>query len=93
MVFRPSTELVEVGWAQALEPVAHRIAAMGDFPRAEVAAGGTYLAVGGAALRAFKRPFADVRFAYRRPAPLPHAVVIADPFNPASLGAGWFYLV
>jgi uracil-DNA glycosylase len=43
MLSRPLTEVVEAGWAQALEPVADRIAAMGDFPRAEVAAGRTYL--------------------------------------------------
>jgi uracil-DNA glycosylase len=61
MVSRPLTEVVEAGWAQALEPVADRIAAMGDFLRAEVAAGRTYLPAGENVLRAFKQPFADVR--------------------------------
>jgi uracil-DNA glycosylase len=53
--------LVEAGWASALEPVADRIAAMGDFLRAEVAAGRRYLPAGENVLRAFKQPFADVR--------------------------------
>jgi len=59
--FRPLTEVVEAGWVQALEPVADRIAAVGDFLRAEVAAGRTYLLAGGNVPRAFKQPFADAR--------------------------------
>ena len=39
MAPRPLSEIVEAGWAEALEPVADRIAAMGEFLRAEVAAG------------------------------------------------------
>lgn len=35
---RPLKEIIEPGWADALEPVAERIAAMGDFLRAEIAA-------------------------------------------------------
>ncbi|GAA0267294.1 uracil-DNA glycosylase [Streptomyces polychromogenes] len=54
-------ELVEAGWAKALEPVAHRIAGMGDFLRAEIAAGRTYLPSGPNVLRAFQQPFDDVR--------------------------------
>jgi uracil-DNA glycosylase len=61
MATRPLTETVEAGWAEALAPVAERIAAMGDFLRAEVAAGRTYLPAGENVLRAFKQPFADVR--------------------------------
>jgi uracil-DNA glycosylase len=53
--------IVDPGWADALEPVADRIAAMGDFLRAEVAAGRRYLPAGENVLRAFKQPFADVR--------------------------------
>ena len=53
--------LVDPGWAEALEPVAGRIAAMGDFLRAEVAAGRRYLPAGENVLRAFRQPFADVR--------------------------------
>src|SRR5438045_4150016 len=61
MTGRPLSEIVEAGWAQALEPVAGRIAAMGDFLRAEVAAGRRYLPSGANILRAFQQPFADVR--------------------------------
>jgi uracil-DNA glycosylase len=58
---RPLTDVVEAGWAEALAPVADRIAAMGEFLRTEVAAGRTYLPAGENILRAFTRPFADVR--------------------------------
>ncbi|MER5771283.1 uracil-DNA glycosylase [Streptomyces sp. NPDC001985] len=58
---RPLKEIIEPGWADALEPVADRIAAMGDFLRAEIAAGRTYLPAGAHVLRAFQQPFADVR--------------------------------
>lgn len=58
---RDLREVVESGWAQALEPVAERIAAMGDFLRAELAAGRRYLPAGENVLRAFKQPFDDVR--------------------------------
>ncbi len=53
--------LVDPGWAEALGPAAGRIAAMGDFLRAEVAAGRRYLPAGENVLRAFRQPFADVR--------------------------------
>jgi uracil-DNA glycosylase len=61
MAERPLQNVVEPGWAQALEPVAGRIKAMGDFLRAEVAAGRRYLPAGENVLRAFKQPFGDVR--------------------------------
>jgi len=61
MAGRPLRELVDEGWAAALEPVAGRIEAMGDFLRAEVAAGRRYLPAGENVLRAFQPPFADVR--------------------------------
>ena len=61
MAARPLHELVEPGWAKALEPVAGRIAAMGDFLRAEIAAGRTYLPAGHQVLRAFQQPFDEVR--------------------------------
>jgi len=57
----PLRSIVDPGWADALEPVAGRIAAMGDFLRGEVAAGRRYLPAGENVLRAFKQPFADVR--------------------------------
>ena len=54
-------ELVADDWAAALAPVADQVAAMGQFLRAEVAAGRTYLPAGPAILTAFARPLADVR--------------------------------
>ena len=57
----PLRNIVDPGWAEALEPVAGRIAAMGEFLRAEVAAGRRYLPAGENVLRAFKQPFDDVR--------------------------------
>ena len=61
MPARPLTEIVEAGWAAALAPVAQGIAAMGEFLRAEIAAGRAYLPSGPNVLRAFTQPFADVR--------------------------------
>jgi uracil-DNA glycosylase len=58
---KPLPEIMDPGWAEALEPVADRIRAMGDFLRAEVAAGRRYLPSGENVLRAFRQPFADVR--------------------------------
>ena len=54
-------ELMAPDWAAALAPVAERITAMGDFLRAELAAGRSYLPAGPNVLRAFARPLADVR--------------------------------
>jgi len=61
VVGRPLSETVESGWAEALAPVADKIAAMGDFLRAEVAAGRRYLPAGDKVLRAFQQPFHEVR--------------------------------
>ena len=61
MAGRPLREIVDEGWAAPLEPVARRIEAMGDFLRAEVAAGRRYLPAGDKVLRAFQQPFASVR--------------------------------
>ena len=58
---RPLSDVVEAGWAEALEPVADRITAMGDFLRAEIAAGRTYLPAGPNVLRAFQQPFDEVK--------------------------------
>jgi uracil-DNA glycosylase len=52
---------MDPGWAAALAPVASEIAAAGDFLRAEIAAGRSYLPAGDNVLRAFKQPFDDVR--------------------------------
>lgn len=61
MAARPLEEIVDPGWAEALAPVGDRIAAMGDFLRAELAAGRSYLPEGKNVLRTFTQPFADVR--------------------------------
>jgi uracil-DNA glycosylase len=61
VVARPLTDVIAPDWAQALTPVADRIAGMGDFLRAEVAAGRRYLPSGENVLRAFRQPFAQVR--------------------------------
>jgi uracil-DNA glycosylase len=60
-VARPLKELVEDRWAQALDPVADQVAAMGEFLRAELAAGRRYLPAGQNVLRAFTFPFETVR--------------------------------
>ena len=61
MPVRSLEELVESGWAGALQPVAAEIRAMGDFLRAELAAGRSYLPAGENVLRAFSQPFDEVR--------------------------------
>jgi uracil-DNA glycosylase len=58
---RPLEELLDPGWAEALAPVESQIAAMGQFLRAEIAAGRSYLPSGANVLRAFTYPLADVR--------------------------------
>lgn len=58
---RPLAELVDPGWAHALEPVAGTVAAMGEFLRAEHAAGHRTLPAGPNILRAFGQPFDRVR--------------------------------
>ncbi|MEU0487784.1 uracil-DNA glycosylase [Nocardiopsis sp. NPDC006139] len=61
MATKDLNEIMEAGWAKALEPVAPQITAMGDFLRQEVAEGRTYLPAGEHVLRAFQQPFKDVR--------------------------------
>jgi len=58
---RELSEIMDPGWAAALAPVADRIKAMGDFLRAELAAGRRYLPAGDKVLRAFQQPLGDVR--------------------------------
>lgn len=58
---QPLHEVVDPGWAKALEPVADRISEMGAFLRREVAEGRTYLPAGENVLRAFQQPFDDIR--------------------------------
>ena len=57
----PLSNIVEAGWAEALEPVADQIARMGDFLREQVKSGKKYLPAGDLVLRAFRQPFADVK--------------------------------
>jgi uracil-DNA glycosylase len=52
--------LIDPGWARVLEPVAENIAHMGEFLRAEIAAGRRYLPSGEHVLRAFSYPFEAV---------------------------------
>jgi uracil-DNA glycosylase len=61
MAARPLNEVVEAGWAEALEPVAEKVAEMGEFLRKEVAEGRQYLPSGANVLRAFQQPFDQVK--------------------------------
>lgn len=61
MTARPLRDLIDDGWARALEPVAGRIGAMGEFLRSELASGHRYLPAGPNVLRAFSYPFEEVR--------------------------------
>lgn len=85
MPARPLVELVDSGWAQALDPVADQVAAMGEFLRAEIAAGRSYLPAGQNVLRAFTQPLADVRVLIvgQDPYPTPgHAVGLSFSVGP-----------
>jgi uracil-DNA glycosylase len=76
-------ELVEAGWADALRPVAGRITAMGEFLRAEIAAGRTYLPSGPNVLRAFQQPLDEVRV----------LVVGQDPYPTPGMAIGLSFAV
>lgn len=85
MTARPLDQLVDPGWAETLAPVADDIARMGEFLRAEVAAGRGYLPAGENVLRAFARPLADVRVLIvgQDPYPTPgHAVGLSFSVDP-----------
>lgn len=58
---RPLTDLLDPGWARALAPVEDQIQRMGDFLRAEHAAGRGYLPAPDRVLRVFTQPFDEVR--------------------------------
>ena len=58
---RQLADLVAPDWAAALAPVEPDIHAIGDFLRAETAAGRRYLPVGDRVLRAFEYPLSSVR--------------------------------
>ncbi|HEX5144405.1 MAG TPA: uracil-DNA glycosylase [Mycobacterium sp.] len=61
MTAQPLSELVDPGWAAALEPVADQVTAMGTFLRTELADGHGYLPSGANVLRAFTFPLDAVR--------------------------------
>ncbi|NEM90494.1 uracil-DNA glycosylase [Galbitalea soli] len=82
---RPISELVDPGWANALQPVAGEIARLGDFLRAETAAGRPYLPDGPRVLRAFTFPLDEVRVLIvgQDPYPTPgHAVGLSFAVDP-----------
>ena len=85
MTTRPLSELVDDGWAHALAPVADHVTRMGDFLRAELAAGNRYLPSGSNVLRAFGFPFQAVRVLIvgQDPYPTPgHAVGLSFSVEP-----------
>jgi uracil-DNA glycosylase len=80
VLVKPLRELVHPSWADALEPVATQVAELGDFLRAETAAGRSYLPEGRNVLRAFTYPMTDARVLIvgQDPYPTPgHAVGLA----------------
>lgn len=85
MAARPLPDAVDPAWARALEPVAPRISALGDFLRAEAAAGRGYLPAGPDILRAFAHPFGEARVLIvgQDPYPTPgHAVGLSFSVGP-----------
>ncbi len=81
----PLADLVDPGWAAALAPVAPQVAAIGEWLRAEVAAGRPYLPAGSAVLRAFTIPFDSIRVLIlgQDPYPTPgHPVGLAFSVSP-----------
>jgi uracil-DNA glycosylase len=81
----PLANIVEAGWAAALEPVQDQIARMGDFLREQIASGKKYLPAGDLVLRAFKQPFDEVEVLIvgQDPYPTPgHPVGLAFSVDP-----------
>lgn len=58
---KPLSQLIESGWAQALQPVEPEIHHMGDFLRGELKAGRRYLPASHNILRAFTIPFESIK--------------------------------
>ena len=87
---KPLSEVVEAGWAEALAPVADRIAAMGDFLRAEVAAGRRTCRPVRTCCARSTQPFAEVRVLivgqdpYPTPGPSGRAVLLGGARRPAA---------
>jgi uracil-DNA glycosylase len=85
MAAKPLAEIVDPGWAKALAPVELVIADMGEFLRAELAAGRRYLPAGANVLRAFTQPFDEVRVLIvgQDPYPTPgHAIGLSFSVSP-----------
>lgn len=80
---RPLADIVHPSWAEALAPVADRVAAMGDFLRAELAAGRGYFPAGPRVLRAFEQPLDEVRV----------LIVGQDPYPTPGHAVGWSFSV
>lgn len=76
-------ELVGDGWAEALAPVEPRIRQLGDFLRAEQAAGRGFLPPAGRIFAAFARPLASVRV----------LIVGQDPYPTPGHGIGLSFAV
>lgn len=86
MSAKPLAEIIDPGWAEALAPVEPTIRQLGEFLRAETAAGRRYLPAGVNVLRAFTAPLADVRVLVvgQDPYPTPgHAVGLSFSVDPA----------
>ncbi len=86
MSAKPLAEIIDPGWAEALAPVEPTIRQLGEFLRAETAAGRRYLPAGANVLRAFTAPLADVRVLVvgQDPYPTPgHAVGLSFSVDPA----------
>ena len=80
---QPLSDLVERGWAHALEPAAEQISHMGEYLRREVAEGRGYLPARENVLRAFNYPFDEVRV----------IVVGQDPYPTPGLSMGLCFAV
>ncbi|MEP6666901.1 MAG: uracil-DNA glycosylase [Nocardioidaceae bacterium] len=81
----PLTELIAPDWADVLAPAEAEVAALGDFLRAELAAGRRFLPAGSHILRAFTRPLSEVKVLIvgQDPYPTPgHAVGLSFSVDP-----------
>lgn len=85
MSVKPLEEIVDESWVPALRPIEDQIAAMGEFLRAEAAAGRSYLPAGDSILRAFRQPIGSIRVLLvgQDPYPTPgHAVGLSFSVEP-----------
>ncbi|WP_454296114.1 uracil-DNA glycosylase [Salana multivorans] len=79
------SEIIAPDWAEALGPVESTVHELGEFLRAENAAGRRYLPAGRHVLRAFERPLADVKVLIvgQDPYPTPgHAIGLSFAVDP-----------